>query len=282
VETIEACRDFYARLVMGAAGRSNERLLAAFATVERERYLGKGPWSVFTGDSYIATVSDDPRVLYQDVLVGIAPERGINNGKPSLHALCIAAAAPREGEEVVHVGAGSGYYTAILAQMVGASGKVTGFEIEADLAERARANLASAANVRIVCASAAQGVLPASDLVYVSAGATHPLAVWLDALKIGGRLVFPMTPDHGLGLMLIVSRLGATAYAASFLCFVVFISCIGARSKAASKALSEAIETRSPRSIRSLRRGESPDASAWCVGDGWWLSSADPPAAGPW
>ena len=278
MKSIQACRESYARLVVGSAGSSDQRLLAAFATVERERYLGKGPWSVFGGGAYAITVSDDPRLLYQDVLVGIAPERGINNGQPSLHARCLAAVAPLPGDRVVHIGAGTGYYTAILAQMVGASGTVTGYEIEADLAARARAALTPMPNVRIVCASAAQGALPASDVIYVSAGATHPLPAWLDALKIGGRLVFPMTTDSGHGLMLAVSRPSAAGYAASFLSFVAFIPCIGARSDVASKALSDAMATRSPHTIRSLRRTGQPDDSAWCVGDGWWLSSASPPS----
>lgn len=276
MESIQACRESYARLVVGAAGSSNKRLLAAFATVEREHYLGKGPWSVFGGGAYVTTVSDDPRLLYQDVLVGIAPERGINNGQPSLHARCLAAVAPMPGDHVLHIGAGTGYYTAILGQMVGASGTVIGYEIAADLAERARAALASAPNVRIVCASATQGELPASDVIYVSAGATHPLPEWLDALKIGGRLVFPMTTDSGHGLMLAISRQSAAGYAASFLSFVAFIPCIGARSGVASKALAEAMATKSPRTISSLRRTGQPDDSAWCIGDGWWLSSAGP------
>ena len=43
---------------------------------------------------------------------GIVPERGLNNGMPSYHAPLIASAAIRSGEYVVHVGAGTGYYTA--------------------------------------------------------------------------------------------------------------------------------------------------------------------------
>jgi protein-L-isoaspartate(D-aspartate) O-methyltransferase len=46
-------------------------------------------------------------------VIGILPERNLNNGQPSLHAALIAAAAPQPGEHVVHVGAGLGYYTAI-------------------------------------------------------------------------------------------------------------------------------------------------------------------------
>ena len=50
----------------------------------------------------------------RNVVVGIIPEPNLNNGQPSLHAALIASAAPRAGEHAVHVGAGVGYYTAIL------------------------------------------------------------------------------------------------------------------------------------------------------------------------
>jgi protein-L-isoaspartate(D-aspartate) O-methyltransferase len=52
--------------------------------------------------------------LYDDVAVGIIPERSLNNGQPSLLAWQIANAAPKADEHVVHVGAGVGYYPAIL------------------------------------------------------------------------------------------------------------------------------------------------------------------------
>jgi SAM-dependent methyltransferase len=48
------------------------------------------------------------------------------------------------GDRVLHVGAGLGYYSAILAEIVGRSGEVTAIEIDAGLAEGARANLARA------------------------------------------------------------------------------------------------------------------------------------------
>ena len=54
------------------------------------------------------------------MLVAIDAERGINNGQPSLHAQSIAALELKEGETVVQIGAGAGYYTAILAELVGA------------------------------------------------------------------------------------------------------------------------------------------------------------------
>jgi len=47
------------------------------------------------------------------------PERNLNNGQPYLHAQLIASASPQSGEHVVHIGAGVGYYTAILRHLVG-------------------------------------------------------------------------------------------------------------------------------------------------------------------
>ncbi|MGH7114850.1 MAG: protein-L-isoaspartate O-methyltransferase family protein, partial [Stellaceae bacterium] len=96
------------------------------------------------------TPSADPVYLYINSVIGILPERNLNNGEPSLHAALIASAAPREGEHVVHVGAGVGYYTAILAELVGPSGKVTVIELDQTLAIQCRTNLSGNTNVRVV------------------------------------------------------------------------------------------------------------------------------------
>jgi protein-L-isoaspartate O-methyltransferase len=84
----------------------------------------------------VATPSDDPVYLYQDVFVGLIPERNLNNGEPAGHAMLIACADARSGEHAVHIGAGVGYYTAILAHMVGDTGRVTAIEYDPGLAAR--------------------------------------------------------------------------------------------------------------------------------------------------
>lgn len=268
-------RESYARQVVGRAQSDDPRLIAAFAQVPREHYMGKRPWAVFAG-SGIPTLSDDPARLYQDVLVGLATDRGINNGQPSLHAQALAACAVAPGDTVLHLGAGTGYYSAILAALTGPAGHVTAYEIEPDLAQQAAQNLRHLAHVTVLCASATAGELPMADVIYVNAGATRPLASWLDALKPGGRLVFPLTPDAGFGCMPLVTRVGANRYAVTMLARVSFIPCSGARDAGEARALAQALETRPAQAVRSLRRGTPPDASAWCVGDGWWLSTAEP------
>jgi protein-L-isoaspartate(D-aspartate) O-methyltransferase len=99
-------------------------------------------------------------------------------------------------EKIVHIGAGTGYYTAILAELTGKSGTVLAYEIEQDLAQRAATNLSSWTNVSVIHQSGSDGTLPVSDVVYVSAGATHVLDTWLDALRPNGRLLFPLTPTE--------------------------------------------------------------------------------------
>ena len=272
--TIEQCRRFFAEYVVRVAGAANERLVEAFSCVARERFVGPGPWQVCVGQGYLRTPDDDPRQLYQDILVAIDSGAKLNNGQPTLHACCIDAAELSLGETVIHVGAGSGYYTAILAHMVGPQGEVVAFEVDAALAWRASSILAACPNVDVRAASATEAAIPPCDVVYVSAGITDPPSAWLDALRIGGRLVFPLTADSGNGLMLKVTRTGPDRYAARALLHAGFVACVGARRAATSSSLATALQCDSIERIRSLRRNSSPDATVWCCGDGWWLSTA--------
>lgn len=277
---LQDCREAYAEFVVRSVGTPDPRLRAAFATTEREHYFGPGPWLIMGGAWSGPSLTADPGQLYQDVLVSLAADRGINNGQPTLHARCLAACRLAPGETAVHIGAGTGYYSAILAALVGPTGCVVAYEIEPDLAERARRNLQHVPNVHVVAGSATGTALPAADVVYVNAGATHPPDPWLDALNPQGRLIFPLTPDTGYGGMLLVTRRGAAAYAAALIARVSFIPCIGARDEPASRALAAAYGTQPIESVRSLHRDAFPDASAWCVGAGWWLSTREPAPAG--
>lgn len=97
VGELEVIRRAYAQQVMDAAGVANQRVEAAFASVRREDFLGPGPWPIFRWRRfYQNTPSADPVYLYTDVVVGILPERHLNNGLPSRHAGLLAHAQPRE------------------------------------------------------------------------------------------------------------------------------------------------------------------------------------------
>ncbi len=272
-DRMDACRRFFANLVTARAGvAADSELTAAFASTPREQFVGKPPWRVFTASGYISTPSDDPAFLYQDVVISLGTKEALNNGEPSLHALCLAALAPQKGERVVHVGAGTGYYTTLLAKLVGEAGKVVAYEINEELAQRAVANLAEFPQVAVNHRSGAEGPIPECDVLYVNAGATSPIPVWLEALRPNGRLLFPLTGEEGSGGMLLVTRQEDESFAARFLCQVQFVPCAGARDESTAKKLTAAFHRGGWNRVKELHRGDAPRENCWYSGAGWWLS----------
>src|SRR5271170_2734677 len=283
-DRIQRHRSFFAKLITANAGipPGSElaiELTAALEATPREKFVGPPPWKVFTRAGYIETLSNDPAFLYQDVVVPLGVEGPLNNGQPTLHAFCIAALAPKKGEHIVHVGAGTGYYTAVLARLVGELGRIDAYEILPELASRARENLAELPQVTVYERSGAEGLLPACDLLYVNAGASEPLPVWLDALNPNGRLLFPLAPAAGVGGMLLISRQENGAFAARFLSQAQFVPCVGAQNEAESAKLAEAFGNGRWPQVKSLHRNNTPDERCWYAGQGWWLSTKDPETA---
>lgn len=219
---LEVVRRCYAEEIRVAASLRSEALAEAFAAVPREDYLGSGPWQIPKSGGYVLTGTADPRELYHDVLVAIDPERQLNNGHPSSLAGWIDMLELRQGSHVFHVGCGTGYYTAIMAEVVTSAGRVVAVEIDADLAKRAAANLAPLEHVVVTCADGISYDPGTVDAILVNAGVTHLQASWLSRLSDGGRLLAPITvasPDPpartGSGQMLLVHRL-ENKYKAAF------------------------------------------------------------------
>lgn len=276
-ERLEARRRSYAEYITGLAGMAPDigmgrEIAAALTAIPRERFVGPTPWKILSSSGHWQTVSDDPAALYQDVVVSLGRGWGLNNGQPSLHAMCLAALAPQKGEHVVHVGAGTGYYTAVLSALVGETGQVDAYEIEPELARQAAANLAEFP-VMVHGWSGAEGPLPGCDVLYVNAAAAEPLAVWLDALQPEGRLLFPLEPQGDVGGMLLVTRRADGSYPARFLCGVQFVPCAGAQDAQAARKLEAAFRMGNWSQVRCLYRSDQPDDSCWCAGHGWWLST---------
>lgn len=266
-------RHTYAIEITRRAGVSDPRIEAAFAAVPREDFAGPPPWRIGSGGFFGLASSDDPARLYEDVLVAIDAERGINNGQPSLHAQSLDALGLKEGETVLQIGAGAGYYTAILAELVGTKGRVIAYEIAPDIAARAAANLARYRQVEVRARSGVED-LPQADAIYVSAAASHPVRAWLDALRRSGRLVFPLQAVSSSGAMLIVTRPEhGGAWPARLLTRVVFIPCEGAQDAEMGRKLDQAFRRGGQAGVRSLRFGSEPSEKDWVRGDGWALST---------
>ncbi len=265
-DEIQIIRRAYARQMLALGGcLDNRRLEQAFATVRREDFIGPAPWSIARGAHYETLRSSDPALLYQDILIALAPARGANNGSPSLHARWLSAVEPRPGEHVAHLGAGTGYYTAILAELVGQTGSVDGAEIDASLVARAKACLSTWPQVTVNHGDALSLAGRLYDCIYVNFAVEHPVRIWTDALAEGGRIIFPLgvsSPSRGKpgvrhtiqGAAFIVTRRPAGLAVrwmggASFVCAYV---------KRAAK----------PLGIDSDRRSEEaePNSCAACIG----------------
>jgi protein-L-isoaspartate(D-aspartate) O-methyltransferase len=278
---LEIIRRAYAKHVMAAAGVVDRRIEAAFAAVKREDFLGRGPWRVMRwGHGYVTTPTRNPVFLYDDVVVAVVPERNLNNGQPSFLAALISGAAPRAGEHAVHVGAGVGYYTAILTRLVGRTGRVTAIELDPVLAERLGANLAGQPNVRVIQGDGARVEFAPADVILVNAGATRPADAWLDALAEGGRLILPLTAggfpnaDVRHGAVFRITRQD-DSFLAKRISGVAIFPCEGMRDAETEAALAAAFaKGRVGEVTRLYRRDDVPEEDCWVCGRGWCLAYA--------
>jgi protein-L-isoaspartate(D-aspartate) O-methyltransferase len=265
--TIEDYRHFYSQEVRFVANLQTPGLVEAFARVPRERFLGPGPWEIASAEQRAMAITgmiqvhytpvEDARDLYHNVVVVLDKARDINNGQPSALARWIDAMDLKSGDRVYHVGSGVGYYTAMMAEVVGAGGSVVASELQSDLASRARENLSSYSNVTVHAGDGAVIDPGECDAMLINAGVNRIPALWLDRLRDGGRLVVPLTitttPTIGQGLMARIVRRGGR-YSAEVVTFVAICSCGSLRDPDSDAALKKALASGALIKLKTLRR----------------------------
>ena len=163
---------------------ADDRVAAAFARVPRHVFLPDVP------------VAD----AYADRSIAIKLIDGIpisSASQPAIMAEMLEMLAPRTGDNMLEIGAGSGYNAALLAELVGPSGTVTTIDLDQDLVSGARRHLDEAGytQVHTVCADGVLGAPESApfDAVIASVGVERIPAAWIAQLRIGGRLVAPLT-----------------------------------------------------------------------------------------
>jgi len=271
--SIESVRRFYADELCRIDRISSPEIFAAFATVPRERFVGPGPWIIQSHGEMWVTDDSDPRDVYRDALIVLDAAKHLNNGQPSLWAYHLSLLGLRRGDEIFHLGCGTGYYTAILAELTGAKGTVTAIEVDQGLATRAREALAPWPQVTVIHGDGAQDAVAPADAIVVSAGATHPLKSWLTAVKPQGKLLFPLTSTRGPGTMAHLARVSSEWFRAALVSTAFFVDFEGARDAGVSNDLRRALKRDDGASVRSLRCDiHEKNETCWLHGDGWCFS----------
>jgi len=259
---LTAARRNYIEEIKHRGKISSPRLLRAFAGIPRERFLGEGPWRLRSVVcNYWSTVDANPIYLYQDVLVAIDEDRWLDNGLPSLWARVFDVLDIKEKEHVVQVGCGTGYYSAILSEVVGPAGTVIAIEYEEALVQRARRNLRDHANVKVIHCDGCQDVGGPADVIIVHAGFSYPHPLWLDSLRPKGRLMVPLTNRARRGTLFKITRL-ETEYHAEAVERIEIFPGHGRGKAVVNERLTQWWEAKSR--VRSLRRdAHTKDHTCW-------------------
>ncbi|WP_042366857.1 methyltransferase, FxLD system [Streptacidiphilus neutrinimicus] len=115
--------------------------------------------------------------------------------QPTVVALMLDQLDPQPGQRILELGAGTGYNAALLAQLVGESGQVTTIDVDEDLVDGARSNLAAAGypHVQALTRDGAVGHGEGAPYhrIIATVGAHGIPHAWLSQLAPGGRLVVP-------------------------------------------------------------------------------------------
>jgi protein-L-isoaspartate(D-aspartate) O-methyltransferase len=178
------CRAELVRILKEAGRIRTSRVADAFGSVPRD---------VFLPDLPIAEA-------YADRAHAVKIQDGVtisSSSQPAIMAEMLELLAPEPGSSVLEIGAGTGYNAALLARLVGPDGFVSSVDLDFDIVERARANLAAAGypSVHVFCADGAAGDAKNApfDGLIATVGIGDIPAPWVEQLRLGGRLVAPLS-----------------------------------------------------------------------------------------
>jgi len=119
--------------------------------------------------------------------------------QPLVVAFMLELLQPKPGDKILDIGAGSGWTSALVSEIVGDKGRVIAIEIIPELTEFGRKNIAKYNFIEkgiteFVRADGSKGYKKEApfDKILCSAEAKEVPQAWKDQLKIGGRIVTPI------------------------------------------------------------------------------------------
>lgn len=116
--------------------------------------------------------------------------------QPMVVAFMLELLQPKKGDKIMDVGAGSGWQTALLAEIVGDKGQIDAIEVIPQLLRQAKKNLRKYGfkNIKFFRQNA-RGSLPEKapfDGIIAGASGEEVPSTWKEQLKINGRIVAPI------------------------------------------------------------------------------------------
>ena len=119
--------------------------------------------------------------------------------QPLVVAFMLEQLDPRPGNKILDIGSGSGWTTALLAEIVGEKGKVIAIEIVPELKEfgeknARKYNFVEKGIAKFISTDGSKGFPEEApfDKILASASAERLPQAWKEQLKIGGRIVTPI------------------------------------------------------------------------------------------
>jgi len=202
-------------------------LAAAFAAVPRELFVAEGfqrrdgSWArPGTAGFRDAVYRDDVLVTKVDARVAVS-----SSSQPSLMAIMLEGLEVQPGARILEIGAGTGYNAALLAAL---GARVTSVDVQADVAERARAALAAAGveGVRVLTGDGYAGAPGETfDRAIVTVGVAGVSPQWLAQTR-PGPIVVPV--EHaGTHPVLAVHGAAEGPVTATVICPSGFMSAAG-------------------------------------------------------
>jgi protein-L-isoaspartate(D-aspartate) O-methyltransferase len=168
---------------------TDARIAEAFATVPRHLFLPQvAPEQVYSNQAIITKTAGGVNIS--------------SSSQPAMMAIMLGQLLVEPRQRILEIGAGTGYNAALLRFLVGPSGSVTTIDVDDDIVEAARAQIAAAGyhDVRVILGDGGYGY-PADapyDRIILTVGASDLLPAWHEQLRPEGILVLPISLGPGM------------------------------------------------------------------------------------